>query len=92
MPTVQLDCRFSRPSFFGDLLTFDIAVRRVGTASLEFAHVVSAADGLRWEADHTVAAMSMVTRRAVTWPDDIRKALVHASSADLYKAPQSLPT
>jgi len=46
-PTVHLDCDFSRPSVFGDLLTFDLCVRQLGRASLCFAHVVSGADGRR---------------------------------------------
>jgi len=29
-PTLHLDCHFSRPSIFGDLLMFKLAVRRVG--------------------------------------------------------------
>jgi hypothetical protein len=42
---------------------------------------VSGADGIRWRARQTVAAMSMATRRALPWPDDIRRALVLVSDA-----------
>jgi 4-hydroxybenzoyl-CoA thioesterase len=84
-PTVHLDCDFSRPSFYGDLLTFKLSVCRVGGASLEFQHVVSGVDGIRWQARQTVAAMSMATRRALPWPDDIRDALVLISETDFFQ-------
>jgi 4-hydroxybenzoyl-CoA thioesterase len=74
-PTVHLDCDFSRPSVFGDLLTFDLCVRQLGRASLCFAHVVSGADGIRWKARQTVVATSTASHRAIPWPDDIRNAL-----------------
>ena len=75
-PTLHLDCDFSRPSIFGDLLTFKLAVRRVGRASLHLAHVVSGEDGLRWKAHQTVVATSLANHLAIAWPDDIRDALV----------------
>ena len=74
-PTVHLDCDFSRPSVFGDLLTFDLCVRQLGRASLCFAHVVSGADGIRWKARQTVVATSTASHRSIPWPDDIRNAL-----------------
>jgi 4-hydroxybenzoyl-CoA thioesterase len=74
-PTVHLDCQFSRPSFFGDALTFKLGIERVGGASLRFAHAVSGADGIRWQAHQTIVATSAATRRAMPWPDDIRDAL-----------------
>jgi len=81
-PTVYLDCDFSRPSVFGDLLTFKLAVCRVGRASLHLAHVVSAEDGLRWKARQTVVATSLANYRAVAWPDDIRNVLLGHLKAD----------
>jgi 4-hydroxybenzoyl-CoA thioesterase len=64
-PTLHLDCDFSRPSIFGDLLTFKLAVRRVGRASLHLAHVVSGEDGLRWKAYQTVVATSLANHLAI---------------------------
>ncbi|MCK1715116.1 MULTISPECIES: thioesterase family protein [unclassified Bradyrhizobium] len=81
-PTVHLTCDFSRPSMFGDLLTFKLRVGRVGRASLHLAHVVSGADGVRWRARQILAATSLVDHHAIPWSDDIRAALVSHLHAD----------
>jgi 4-hydroxybenzoyl-CoA thioesterase len=75
-PTVHLTCDFSRPSVFGDLLTFELRIGRVGRASLHLEHVVSGTDGLRWRARQIAAATSLVDHHAIPWPDDVRAALL----------------
>jgi 4-hydroxybenzoyl-CoA thioesterase len=75
-PTVHLSCDFSRPSVFGDPLTFKLRIGRVGRASLHLAHVVLGADGVRWKAHQIVAATSLVSHQAIPWPEDIREALL----------------
>ena len=75
-PTVRLTCDFSRPSTFGDPLTFELRVERVGRASLHLEHIVSGADGMRWRARQIMAATSLVDHHAIPWPDDVRAALV----------------
>jgi 4-hydroxybenzoyl-CoA thioesterase len=81
-PTVHLTCDFSRPSMFGDLLTFKLRIGRVGRASLHLAHVVLGADGMRWRARQILAATSLVDHHAIPWPDDVRAALVAHLRAD----------
>jgi 4-hydroxybenzoyl-CoA thioesterase len=81
-PTVHLTCDFSRPSMFGDLLTFKLRIGRVGRASLHLAHVVLGADGMRWRARQILAATSLVDHHAIPWPDDVRAALVEHLRAD----------
>jgi 4-hydroxybenzoyl-CoA thioesterase len=82
-PTVHLECDFSRPSLFGDLLTFELDIGRVGRTSLRFEHVVSGADGVRWKARQTLVATSITSHRSMPWPDDVREALVrHAREGD----------
>ncbi|GLR83465.1 acyl-CoA thioesterase [Bradyrhizobium iriomotense] len=75
-PTVHLTCDFSRPSRFGDHLTFAPRIGKVGRASLHLAHVVSGADGVRWRARQILAATSLVDHHAIPWPDDVRAALL----------------
>ncbi|MCP3443165.1 thioesterase family protein [Bradyrhizobium sp. CCGUVB14] len=75
-PTVHLACDFSRPSMFGDLLTFDLRIVRVGGSSLHLEHVISGANGMRWRARQILAATSLVDHHAIPWPDDIRAALM----------------
>jgi 4-hydroxybenzoyl-CoA thioesterase len=81
-PTVHLTCDFSRPSKFGDLLTFKVRIGRVGRASLHLEHVISGADGMRWRARQILAATSLVDHHANPWPDDVRAALEAHLSAD----------
>ncbi|GKQ49691.1 thioesterase family protein [Bradyrhizobium sp. Ce-3] len=75
-PTVHLACDFSRPSRFGDRLTFGLSIVKIGGASLHLAHVVTGADGVRWRARQIVAATSLADHRAMPWPDDVRAALL----------------
>jgi 4-hydroxybenzoyl-CoA thioesterase len=75
-PTVHLTCDFSRPSMFGDLLTFSLRIVRVGGSSLHLEHVISGANGPRWRARQILAATSLVDHHAIPWPDDVRAALM----------------
>jgi 4-hydroxybenzoyl-CoA thioesterase len=75
-PTVHLTCDFSRPSRFGERLTFKLRIERVGRASLHLAHIVSGADRTRWRARQILAATSLVDHHAIAWPEDVRAALV----------------
>ncbi len=81
-PTVHLTCDFSRPSMFGDVLTFKLRIGRVGGSSLHLQHVISGADGMRWRARQILAATSLVDHHAIPWPDDVRAALVAHLSVD----------
>ena len=75
-PTVHLSCDFSRPSLFGDLLTFELRITKVGRASLHLAHAVSGTDSMRWQARQVVAATTLVNHQAIPWLEDIRAALL----------------
>ena len=81
-PTVHLTCDFSRPSMFGDVLTFKLRIGRVGGSSLHLQHVISGADGMRWRAGQILAAASLVDHHAIPWPDDIRAALAALVNVD----------
>lgn len=81
-PTVHLACDFSRPSMFGDLLTFNLRIVRVGGSSLHLEHVISGPNGPRWRARQILAATSLVDHHAIPWPDDIRAALMAHVSVD----------
>lgn len=82
-PTVHLTCDFSRPSRFGDLLTFKLRISRVGGSSLHLEYVVSGANVMRWRARQILAATSLIDHHAIAWPDDIRTALMaHVSAGE----------
>src|SRR5262245_28285556 len=81
-PTVHLSCDFSRPSVFGDLLTFKLRICRVSRASLHLMHVVSGREGILWRARQSVVATSLADHRSMPCPEDIRSALVTHLHAD----------
>jgi 4-hydroxybenzoyl-CoA thioesterase len=74
-PTVHLDLTFVHPGFHGDLLDFELFVRRVGRSALDLEHRVSAAGTLLWSARHSIVATSLDTHKSLAWPQDIRAAL-----------------
>ncbi|WFR99923.1 acyl-CoA thioesterase [Rhizobium tumorigenes] len=77
VPTVRLDLTFSSPGFQGDELEFVVIVRRIGRASLDLEHQVSARGKILWTATHRVVATNLDTQQSHAWPDDIRAALEH---------------
>ncbi|WP_269933093.1 acyl-CoA thioesterase [Aminobacter sp. HY435] len=74
-PTVRLDLTFVHPGFHGDMLDFELSVRRVGRSSLDLEHKISAGNVLLWSASHSVVATSLDTHKSTAWPDDLRAAL-----------------
>jgi 4-hydroxybenzoyl-CoA thioesterase len=74
VPTVRLDITFSHPGLHGDVLEFEVGVKRVGGSSLDFLHRITCRDTLLWSADQRVVATDTDTHRARPWPDDMRAA------------------
>ncbi len=85
IPTVQIDCTFSRPSALGERLTLAVAITRIGDKSISI-EVTGSADGeLRLRARQTLVLMCLATRKSIAIPSDIRQALVrvcHAAQRD----------
>ncbi|WFR94443.1 acyl-CoA thioesterase [Rhizobium tumorigenes] len=77
VPTVRLDLTFSSPGFQGDELEFVVIVRRIGRASLDLEHQVSARGKILWTATHRVVATNLDTQQSLAWPADISAALEH---------------
>jgi 4-hydroxybenzoyl-CoA thioesterase len=74
-PTVHLECNFSKPSFFGDLLTFKVTVTRVGRSSVSLSHEVFCGEELRWTVNQVLAASWLDKHTSMVWPDDVRAKL-----------------
>jgi 4-hydroxybenzoyl-CoA thioesterase len=74
-PTVHLSCDFSKPSFFGETLIFDLAVTRIGRSSVTFRHRIRCKDELRWTSKQVLAASDLDTHASKKWPEDVRQAL-----------------
>jgi len=75
LPTAHLDSDFVKPSAFGEVLTFTLAVVRLGQSSLHLAHRISSAGEPRWSANQVVVATDLDTHRARPWPEDMRSSL-----------------
>ena len=72
IPTVAIECAFSKPSRLGELVTFSVAVTRVGERSIGI-EVQAVADGeLRLRATQTIVMMSLDTMKAIPIPPDVR--------------------
>lgn len=74
-PTVHLTCDFSKPSFFGETLTFDVGVLRVGKSSMKIRHRISCGDEIRWTSTQVLAASDLDKHISIVWPDAVRKEL-----------------
>jgi len=74
-PTVHLSCDFSKPSFFGDMLSFRLSVLKVGGASLRLGHEIRCGEEKRWTAEQVLAASHLDTHTAMPWPAPVRDKL-----------------
>lgn len=74
-PTVHLTCDFSKPSFFGETLTFDLGVLRVGASSMKIRHRISCKGEMRWVSTQILAASDLDKHISVPWPDAVRAEL-----------------
>jgi 4-hydroxybenzoyl-CoA thioesterase len=74
-PTVHLTCNFSKPSYFGEKLTFDLTVTRLGRSSVTIEHVVRCGEEMRWSGHQVLAASTLDDHKSMQWPDDVKAKL-----------------
>lgn len=74
-PTVHLTCDFSVPSLFGEELTFEVNVVKVGRSSATFNHQISCNGEKRWSSTQVLAASDLDKHTSIPWPADVKKAL-----------------
>lgn len=74
-PTVHIAADFSKPSFFGDELSFEIRVVKVGRSSVTLHHDISCGDEKRWASTQVLAASDLDKHTSIPWRDDVRVAL-----------------
>jgi 4-hydroxybenzoyl-CoA thioesterase len=74
-PTVHLSCDFSKPSFFGDKLTFRLSVVKVGNSSVRLKHTIHCGDEHRWSVDQVLAASWLDSHTSMAWPADVKAKL-----------------
>lgn len=74
-PTVNLQCDFIRPVAMGEVLRYELRVRKVGNASVVLEHrgVRDGVECLRIA--QTIVFMNLDAQKAVPIPDDLRPAI-----------------
>lgn len=74
-PTVHISCDFSKPSLFGETLTFNLDVIKIGRSSLTIEHAVYCGEELRWTSRQVLAASDLDKHTSMPWPDAVRAKL-----------------
>lgn len=72
IPTVAIECAFSRPSRLGEVVTFSVAVTRVGERSIGVEVQATANGEVRLSAKQTIVMMSLDTMKSIPIPPDVR--------------------
>ena len=80
-PSLRIDTEFLHACVLGDLVDFDLWVRRMGRSSFELALPGGVAGQVRLRAIWTLCAISFATGRAVPLPDDLRRAMARFLAA-----------
>ncbi|WP_018991572.1 acyl-CoA thioesterase [Aromatoleum toluclasticum] len=75
IPTVRMDCTFTRPSRMGDALVLGLTVTRIGESSINLDVQGRVGDELRLRARQTLVTMDLETMKSVAIPTDIRERL-----------------
>lgn len=75
-PTAHIDTAFVAPSLFGETLRFCLSVESLGNSSLTLHHRILGPDNReRVRILQRLVATSLITHRAIVWPEDIRHAI-----------------
>lgn len=75
VPTVHLETTFRAPSRLGDMIRFEIEVRKVGGSSVDLTTRCTGAGELRFSCEQTLVFMDLDTGRPKRWTDDLRTRL-----------------
>ena len=71
-PIVNTGCEFFRPCHLGDTLVLELAIARLGRASIEFDIRGRVGADEKFRARHKVAMVSLDTFKSMPIPDDMR--------------------
>lgn len=75
IPTVNIECTFSKPSRLGERVTFGVTVTRIGERSIGIEVQAVAGGELRLRATQTLVLFSLDTMRSIPIPPDVRARL-----------------
>jgi YbgC/YbaW family acyl-CoA thioester hydrolase len=87
LPAVRIDTQFFAPVRYGDRLSIESSVARLGNRSLTLHHRFVRQDGvLSAEAHHTVVSTDLDRARSCDMPDDVRR-VAEAHLVQVVQAP-----
>ncbi len=72
-PTIDIQCEFIKPCRYGEHLTLELAVTKIGGASFHLTETGSVAGELRWRTRHVLCFLSTETYRPVPIPVGLRE-------------------
>lgn len=75
VPTVHIEADFLAASHMHDVLTFSLAVRKIGTSSVHLGISARCGDQARFKMRFVIAHMDMDTGTSLPWPDDMTAAM-----------------
>ena len=84
-PSLAIDAEFLRACVLGEMLEFDLWVKRLGRSSFDLALAASVRGEPRLRATWTLCSISFATMRAVPLPEDLRAAMSRFLSLDLHQ-------
>ncbi|NMF97914.2 acyl-CoA thioesterase [Aromatoleum toluolicum] len=90
IPTVRMDCTFTRPSTLGDTLVLGLTVTRIGGRSIGLDVQGRVGEELRLRARQTLVTLDLETMKSVPIPADIRDRLGRYCQPVPEIAPESL--
>ena len=73
-PIVKLDVDFVGMSRYGDTISIDVMIRRIGGASIAIDYRIRGANGDRLRASTTIVHVDLDTDKAIPISDDLRAA------------------
>jgi 4-hydroxybenzoyl-CoA thioesterase len=72
-PTIDIQCEFIKPCRYGERLTLELAVTKLGRTSFQLAETGTVAGELRWRTRHVLCFLSTETYRPVAIPEGLRE-------------------
>lgn len=71
-PTLDIQCEFIKPCRYGEILTLELRVTRLGRSSFHLAEQGIVGGETRWRSRHVLCFMSNDSYRAVPIPEAVR--------------------
>jgi acyl-CoA thioesterase FadM len=82
-PRVSVAAEFQRPLRFNDPVEVELAVEAIGNSSVRYALAITGPDGPAMTGHVTACLIDRESRRALSWPDDMRELLANGGPLDI---------